>query len=152
MRAQWGVAEGAAFPSESAPFAPRETAEQPLPGPDRGRRTLQCPYCPYTSRLSNNLRTHIRVHTGEKPFACPHCPYRTAHSSDLKSHARKHTGEKPYACPHCSYRANISSNLTRHVRSRHPHHTALLRPPPPPPQPPLGRDPDDALHERHELT
>ncbi|KAF2363522.1 Zinc finger C2H2-type [Trinorchestia longiramus] len=52
-------------------------------------RQWQCPYCSKLFIKKFNLLTHVRIHTGERPFACPHCSYRANHSSHLKTHILK---------------------------------------------------------------
>ncbi|MPC33129.1 Zinc finger protein 513 [Portunus trituberculatus] len=69
-----------------------------------------CPYCPYSTRVTTNLRNHMRTHTKEKPFACPECPYRSTTKDHLTKHMCTHTGERPFACPHCPYRTVLVDN------------------------------------------
>lgn len=60
-------------------------------------RKLVCPYplCGYITDRESWLKTHVRKHTGERPFSCPHCPYRSAQKSNLTVHIRKvHEKEK----------------------------------------------------------
>ena len=52
-----------------------------------------CPYCSYKSNYKGNLKTHIRKHTGERPFACPHCPYRAIKKQHLEYHSATHSSK-----------------------------------------------------------
>ena len=47
-----------------------------------------CPYCTKVMKQSSDMRRHILIHTGEKPFICRICDYRSAQCGNLKAHMR----------------------------------------------------------------
>ncbi|XP_037804227.1 longitudinals lacking protein, isoforms A/B/D/L-like isoform X3 [Penaeus monodon] len=57
-------------------------------GEDAGARRHVCGVCGRGFRLANDLRRHLRIHTGEKPFCCPHCPYRASQKQSVNRHVR----------------------------------------------------------------
>lgn len=77
---------------------------------------FECADCGKRFPQACGLRSHRRVHTGERPFGCDECGKRFSHFYDLKCHLRIHTGERPYGCDVCGRRFVQSTSLNSHRR------------------------------------
>nr|XP_057927932.1 PR domain zinc finger protein 12b isoform X1 [Doryrhamphus excisus] len=126
------------------------TSSAAAAGPGR----MRCVICHRGFNSRSNLRSHMRIHTLDKPFVCRFCNRRFSQSSTLRNHVRLHTGERPYKCHVCQSAYSQLAGLRAHQKSaRHrPAAVASARalvvvggacgvhedrsPPPPPPHPP----------------
>ncbi|KAK3874642.1 hypothetical protein Pcinc_020423 [Petrolisthes cinctipes] len=109
------------MPSTAAPTFPAQTQEPlMLWSHPEGSHQNNATY-PTTVASSmpepnaNSDAASSRVNT----FKCPYCDKYFIYPAKLTSHLRTHTGEKPFACPFCPYRATQQGNLNRHIKIRH---------------------------------
>ena len=80
-----------------------------------------CEVCGRKFAQKANLESHMRTHTGDKPFACDFCSKSFSQKGNLDEHRRTHTGEKPYVCDICGSRHTRKGELLLHVRCIHTH-------------------------------
>ena len=87
----------------------------------------QCPYCPKSLKQSSNLRAHVMIHTGEKPWKCKYCNERFRQAGDRGIHMRRAHCDilGTVKCRFCS-RYFDPKNLNAHILKSHPTHASKL--------------------------
>ncbi|KAK7466735.1 hypothetical protein BaRGS_00037177, partial [Batillaria attramentaria] len=85
----------------------------------------QCPICQKVFLSERYLKGHItRQHTSKEGREVE-CPATFAWRNQLVTHERIHSGEKPFQCYYCELRFRTSSNRFSHVRRMHTKKTFL---------------------------
>ncbi|XP_052748252.1 zinc finger protein 782-like isoform X1 [Galleria mellonella] len=84
-------------------------------------KTYQCHICLKPSKNRMGLDQHIRnVHRGRpNNKICHHCGKGFPTKVQLESHIRTHTGERPFICEYCPTTFSQQSNLYKHNRQVH---------------------------------
>lgn len=84
------------------------------------KRACICRFCSKVFSSPANLESHLRTHTGERPYGCTICGKKFSQFWNLKIHKNIHTGERPYQCSLCPERFSDPSNLKKHQKRHHP--------------------------------
>lgn len=84
-----------------------------------GARPYSCSDCGKSFSQSGALKIHRRIHTGERPYSCEFCSRTFPHLSAVRTHERIHTGEKPYHCSQCGKCFTQSGSLKIHTHRVH---------------------------------
>lgn len=84
------------------------------------KKNCVCEFCGKRFNSPANLESHLRTHTGEKPFACNICGKMFSQFWNMKIHKNIHTGERPYQCVFCAEKFSDPSNLKKHEKRHFP--------------------------------
>ena len=73
-----------------------------------------CGQCGKRFIRMTSLKTHQRMHIGERPFHCEQCGSRFISKVHLKDHQKNHTGERLFYCEHCDNNYKTKNDLVSH--------------------------------------
>ncbi|KII74449.1 Early growth response protein 1 [Thelohanellus kitauei] len=77
-----------------------------------------CQYdgCGVSIKRKDDLKRHMRKHTGIKPFTCIDCEKKFSRKDHFHSHRRTHTNERPFKCEKCPSTFKRSDERNRHMK------------------------------------
>ncbi|XP_043913070.1 zinc finger protein 711 isoform X2 [Protopterus annectens] len=86
----------------------------------KGKKIHQCRHCDFKTSDPFALSGHIlSIHIKDLPFKCKRCKRGFRQQNELKKHMKTHSGRKVYQCQYCEYSTTDASGFKRHVISIH---------------------------------
>ena len=80
--------------------------------------TFTCSDCGLEYKTKDGLDSHMRKHTGEKPFHCDQCGRSFSHKESVKEHMKTHSSNMEHSCEICGQKFRYKGSLRTHM-SRH---------------------------------
>ena len=117
-------------PSASGSEVPRkilrpETTDTSVNETELSNLNLTCNICGKTFLKKTNLKHHLMLHRGEKPWKCHICGWRFVQKCNLKKHIDTHnTGT--YQCPHCDVRFASKGSVSEHISTVHNQDNSII--------------------------
>ena len=130
MLCQEGVRESSALRQEGVLIPSMQHHEEDSGDPlqlfthrPRGCRPLNpsqcvsCPECGVRISRQRDLKIHMRIHSGEKPYLCSQCGEHFRQAAGLVAHnLRKHSSQRPFVCDQCGASFPLVGSLNQHMR------------------------------------
>ncbi|XP_049884137.1 putative zinc finger protein 66 [Pectinophora gossypiella] len=84
-----------------------------------GEKPYKCSLCPKTFRVTTLLKSHMVIHTDERRYKCPQCPKAFHQNAHRTAHLLTHTKQRPYACYACPKRYTSATAAKEHADTVH---------------------------------
>ena len=93
----------------------------------QNKMTNKCNQCDYASPHVAKLRTHLNIHSGDKPNQCNQCDFASSWASALIKHLKIHSGQKSNKCNQCDYESigKPGHGMITSLEEGHPDMTSL---------------------------